>query len=1151
MCQVHTYMACFPCYPATINLEEEDDYTTIPSDPPNNNARRNKRDKVPPDPPRRSSSRVPFDDDPVADSIPKKPPDNPAESLLMSWHLRLGHLPFPILQQAATLGILPRRISTCAAPRCPGCLYGKAKRKPWRSSNKLSSIAKKATRPGDCVSVDQLISSTPGLIAQSTGKLMKARYKVATIFVDHASGLDFVHLQETTNAKETVEAKDAFERFAKRHGVTIKHYHADNGIFASKTFRRAIIRANQTITFCGVNAHHQNGVAERRIRDLSECARAMLLHARHRNPKVTTHLWPYALRHASELRRCLPRPGSSQSPLELFARVKVRPKLTDFHQFGCPVYVLSAPLQAGKTQPKWIERARVGIYLGLSPSHATSVSLILNPITGLVSPQFHCVYDDDFATVAHDAAFSGLWRQSVSNFLPTSFSDYSSTDVPSNISAPWFLNEQEDDDDAENSASHDIVADEGESDRPHPSEMELAALENLENPDFENPDFAVFSDEPSADDNDNHVAPPDDASPSIPFVPPSVPFVPSTPPNQTPKNEGARMPRNEGATTRSGRQVKLTTKMVESSLRDDLPSTFHGHLARAYIHQEISNRLDDGTPNIFHPLAYAATLGDPDTMTLAEAMKQEDKDKFIDAMEKEVHDHVTRKHWRIASRQTMRNSGYKGRVVMAIWSMKRKRSPSGEITKYKARLCVHGGQTEKGVHYESGYSPVVSWSTIRLLLILSEIHEWKTRQVDFVLAFPQAPIKTDVYMEVPNKFRVANGKLIRDTNAEPPRNQPNVLKLLQNLYGLVDASATWHEYLKKGLKKRGFIQSKTHPCLFVRKNMIVVTYVDDCLILCPDDEPINAFITSMQKDFTLTDEGTISAYLGIQIEHTSQGIKMSQPGLIKRIIEGMKLKDARMHDTPADKVLHKDTDGEPRKCDFHYRSAVGQLNYLTGNTRPEMAMATHQCARFSADPKLCHEQAIKRIIRYLKRTPTDGLTLKPDRSKGLECYVDADFAGGYSPEFSDDASTCFSRTGYVISYAGCPIIWASKMQTTIALSTTEAEYIALSASLREVIYLINLLQELHDLGVPVDVPSPIVRCKVFEDNVGALEIAKVPKMRPRTKHLCISMHHFREYVSAGKITLEHVSTTEQTADIMTKPLPRQAFLYLRKKLCGW
>ena len=217
----------------------------------------------------------------------------------------------------------------------------------------------------------------------------------------------------------------------------------------------------------------------------------------------------------------------------------------------------------------------------------------------------------------------------------------------------------------------------------------------------------------------------------------------------------------------------------------------------------------------------------------------------------------------------------------------------------------------------------------------------------------------------------------------------------------------------------------------------------------------------------------------------------------------------------------------------------------------------HQCAQYGQNPKLSHEKAVKRIIRYLRRTRDKGLILIVNEDLGLECYMDANFAGTFDKNKPDNPRDCLSRTGYIIKYAGCPIIWASKMQTTIAMSTTEAEYMALSTAMREVIYCIHLLDELTKKGIRLSRSTPVVKCSVFEDNVGAIELAKMPKWRPRTKHIAIQYHHFREWTVAKPdgtppwVTVQHISTIFQEADIMTKPLPKAQFEALCKALCGW
>jgi hypothetical protein len=179
-------------------------------------------------------------------------------------HHQYGHISMRKLQEMAKQGILPKRLATCRIPTCSACLYSKATRRPWRG--KTSRLGKEAgataQRPGHVVSVDQLVSPTPGLIAQMTGFLTTKRYKYATVFVDQFSRLGFVCLQKTASAELTIEGKKAFEAFAKRHGVSISNYHANNGIFKAHQWMEACRKDQQGMSFAGVNAHHQNGHTE-------------------------------------------------------------------------------------------------------------------------------------------------------------------------------------------------------------------------------------------------------------------------------------------------------------------------------------------------------------------------------------------------------------------------------------------------------------------------------------------------------------------------------------------------------------------------------------------------------------------------------------------------------------------------------------------------------------------------------------------------------------------------------------------------------------------------------------------------------------------------------------------------------------------------
>jgi hypothetical protein len=227
---------------------------------------------------------------------------------MLRWHYRLGHLSFRRIKRMAELGILPKKLAQVTPPKYVGCLFGTMTKKPSRNKgNKPKGVGHLATSPGKMVSVDQLESSAAGFISQLKGKLTRRRYKAATIFVDNFSRMSYVHLQESLTSADTVEAKEAFEAFARSMGVRIHHYHADNGRFADNGFKNAVKKQQQTISFCGVNAHFQNRIAEKIIRDLQEQARAMLLHAKSRWPKgVSIHLWPYELRYANHLIQVTP-----------------------------------------------------------------------------------------------------------------------------------------------------------------------------------------------------------------------------------------------------------------------------------------------------------------------------------------------------------------------------------------------------------------------------------------------------------------------------------------------------------------------------------------------------------------------------------------------------------------------------------------------------------------------------------------------------------------------------------------------------------------------------------------------------------------------------------------------------------------------------
>jgi hypothetical protein len=286
------------------------------------------------------------------------------------------------------------------------CLFSQAHKRPWRSKLKQKHPICKPTdnAPGKRVSMDQMVSTQPGLIPQMSGHLTNLRVMGATIFADHFSDHVYVYLMKDLTLAETLMAKHADEKYLASFGVESKAYHADNGHFADKGFRDDCNSCNQTITFCGVGSHHQNGIAERKIKDITLGAWTLLLHAKRMFPEyISTIFWPFAVKCCKDRMNHLVHWADGHTPFEMLAGLDSAPtKVSDFHTFGCPCYVLDHHLQSGTGNiPKWEPRAGMGIYVGRSPSHASNIGLVLNPRTGHVSPQFHVVYDDDFTTTPY------------------------------------------------------------------------------------------------------------------------------------------------------------------------------------------------------------------------------------------------------------------------------------------------------------------------------------------------------------------------------------------------------------------------------------------------------------------------------------------------------------------------------------------------------------------------------------------------------------------------------------------------------------------------------------------------------------------------------------------------------------------------------
>ena len=1016
------------------------------------------------------------------------------------------------------------------------------------------------TKPGDCVSADHYISAVPGRIASGRAK---DGITCGTLFVDHGSGKIFNYCQFSTDAVETIQSKHKLEDEAKREGFSVKKYHSDNGVFASEAFKKDCDSKSQTYSFSGVGAHHQNGVAERNIKTVAQWARACMLHAAtHWPARFSIRLWPLALAYAVWVFNRLPQRDTGLCPNEIWSGSRCGHE--DFrraHVFGCPVYVLDPRLQDGKKIPKWDPRARLGMFLGFSPLHSSTVPLVLNLRTGRISPQYHVIFDDKFETV-HSVPLgekvSSQWDKIFSLdcelFLEKEY-DKDGRPVTSHI--PPLSREWNPDELARSEASGG-----GRRSRSTGPRRKERGQRSRSTPPL------------------NQVTP----NPSIPAPAVSGGVSNGDSLRRSSRRRGThkdgpaisrRLPVAGEVTTLEDavlsyhalaeEQAALVANRGGKGQRGVSPSSLHpnhkltkGYLADRPLHQ---NNLDDAGINMtcdalyirdpfdsnliqeFDPrvLAARATKYNADNPNWDMVMGGEFEAEYWNAMELELDTlYYVLEAWTYVRRTPSM------RVLPSIWAFKCKRRADGEAYKCKARFLARGDCQEEGVDFFETWSPVARWTTIRAMMILAAKLRLVSAQCDITAAFIHAKLAPDehIYVHQPRGFNIG---------------QEFVLKLSRSLYGLRQAPRYFFDYLSTRLIRQGLRQSEHDPCLFYSANIVAIVWVDDLLVYARSDSDIEQFVEGMkQKDVLMRREDTVAGYLGVHIETNGNKTTLTQAGLTKRVVESLGLSSAystACH-TPAECApLPRAVDSPPAVGAFNYSAIVGMLLYLVGHSRPDCAFAVHQCARYTFEPKRIHEVALKKIGRYLKGTADKGLIMDPSDDVAIDCYPDADFAGLWGYEDPQDPHCARSRTGYVILLAGCPVVWKSSLQTEIALSTMEAEYVALSTACKELFPVADLIHELSgNLGIKIS-DTTNMHLRIHEDNVGALTLGKLEprRMTLRTKHYAIKYHWFRTEVHNPErnVSLLKIDTKNQLGDMFTKGLSKIPFEYLRKKLMGW
>ena len=446
---------------------------------------------------------------------------------------------------------------------------------------------------------------------------------------------------------------------------------------------------------------------------------------------------------------------------------------------------------------------------------------------------------------------------------------------------------------------------------------------------------------------------------------------------------------------------------------------------------------------------------------------------------------------------------------------------------HKARLVAQGFSQVAFVDYNATFAPVVKSVSVRLLAVHATLNDWHLETFDATRAFLWGDLTRVIYMRCPPGYT--------------PSLPGAVWRLLKSLYGLKQASRVWYKLLRKVLETLGFIRSDFDHALFifnrlwsdVQVHCLVAMHVDDGLAGCNHLSFLIHIKAEIRKAFGIKDLGPVKCFLGVQFERnqSTRELWLHQSLYIDTLLAEYGMVDCNSVATPLDPQhplgLESDTTVASPNLVESYQRLVGSLLFLQMCTRPDLSFAVLLLSQHCASPLPRHFAAARRVLRYLKGTK--DLRLRYGGSSAhlpLSGLSDADWAG--------DKISRASTSAFVWSLAGGPVSWSSKKQSCVALSTAEAEYVALTRAVQEGIWIRNSL-------LAMDLPCPS-SLSISTDNLAAKSLAENDSSHGRAKHIDIRYHFIRSHVESGLFVISHVSGSANSADLLTKALSRPVFI---------
>ena len=526
-----------------------------------------------------------------------------------------------------------------------------------------------------------------------------------------------------------------------------------------------------------------------------------------------------------------------------------------------------------------------------------------------------------------------------------------------------------------------------------------------------------------------------------------------------------------------------------------------------------------------------------DEPSLKEALNGDEREAWMDAIEAELAQMEKVNAWIPVVPPPDAN------IIPSRYVFRRKRNETGHVVRYKARLVVKGFKQQFGVDYTDTFAPTICASTLRILLSFAAQKGAAIHQCDVKNAYLNSRLKDDItlYSELPPKY-----ESFREL---PPnlKNEPRVAsKWLVSVYGSKQGAHDWYLEVKDFFTGIGYSVSAADEAVFYKieddKYTIVAAATDDFSIFADSPETANFLIQKqLSERFEISDLGPISWLLGVSITRDlhAHTISLGQQAYVEQIVNRFGLSEARVATTPMEVGIDLGLDSPQVSAvsltpaeKTKYREMIGCLMYATVMTRPDIAFAVSNLSQYLDTPRTTHIHAVTRVFRYLSGTKELKLVLGGSSST-IVGYSDSDWASQIHRH---------SISGFAFFVGTGVVSWSSKKQPIITLSSTEAEYVALTHSSKDIIWIHKLLTEFSSI-FPLTPPTTL-----FCDNQGAIRLSKDSTFHGRTKHIDVHFHFIRQTVSQGHISLSYCPTDDMIADTFTKPLARFKFEKFRKLL---